>query len=52
MEMTNYICINGRKTELTEEQLSRPLPAPVNGIESDPALSLYAEGKHTVKAAG
>ena len=35
--------------ELTEEQLSRPLPAPVNGIESDPALSLYAEGSHAVK---
>lgn len=27
---------------LSNDQLNRPLPKPVNGLESDPALSLYA----------
>jgi len=35
---------------LTEEQLSRELPKPVNTLERDPALSLYATGKQVLKA--
>lgn len=36
--------------KLTEEQKSRPLPKPVNGLDRDPALSLYARDKHVVKS--
>lgn len=35
---------------LSAEQLSRKLPKPVNGLEKDPALSLYAQGKQVVKS--
>lgn len=35
---------------LTEEQLARPLPKPVNGLEKDSTLSLYAEGKQVLKS--
>lgn len=34
---------------LSEEQLSRELPEPVGGLEKDPALSLYASGKQSLK---
>lgn len=36
--------------ELTKEQLSREMPKPVNGLKSDPALSLYARGKQVLKS--
>lgn len=36
--------------ELTKEQLSRELPKPVNGITSDPALSLYARGNQVLRS--
>ncbi len=35
--------------KLTEEQLGRTLPGPVAGLESDPALSLYATGEQVIK---
>ena len=35
---------------LSKEQLSRQLPRPVNGIEKDPALSLYAGGNQVLKS--
>jgi len=35
--------------ELTREQLSRELPGPVNGLDKDPALSLYASGEQVLK---
>jgi len=34
---------------LTEEQQTRELPKPVAGIETDPTLSLYAEGKQVIR---
>ena len=34
---------------LSEEQLSRPMPAPVAGLESDASLSLYAKGEQILK---
>ena len=36
--------------ELAGEQLSRKMPKPVNGLQSDPALSLYAQGNQTLKS--
>ena len=35
---------------LTDEQLSREMPKPVNGIESDPALSLYLVNPGVLKS--
>lgn len=35
---------------LNEEQLSRELPKPVNGLDKDPALSLYANGNQALKS--
>lgn len=35
---------------LTSEQLSRELPKPVNGLEKDPSLSLYAGGEKSIKS--
>lgn len=35
---------------LSDEQLSRELPKPVNGVEKDPALSLYANGNQVLKS--
>lgn len=34
--------------KLTQEQLHRPLPAPVNGLEKDPSLSLYADSPEAI----
>lgn len=36
--------------KLSKEQLSREMPKPVNGINSDPALSLYAQGNQVLKS--
>lgn len=36
--------------ELTREQLNRELPKPVNGLEKDPALSLYAQPDGNIKS--
>lgn len=36
--------------ELTKEQLAHKLPKPVNGLKSDPALSLYASGEQVIKS--
>lgn len=35
---------------LTDEQLSRNLPKKINGLSSDPALSLYGNGEKCVKS--
>ena len=35
---------------LSEEQLSRELPKPVNGLDKDPSLSLYANGNQVLKS--
>ncbi len=35
---------------LTREQLKRELPKPVNGLDKDPALSLYALGNQVLKS--
>ena len=36
--------------ELTQEQLKRKLPRPVNGLKNDPALSLYAGKTFPIKS--
>lgn len=36
--------------KLSDEQLSRELPKAVNGIDADPALSLYANGNQEIKS--
>lgn len=36
--------------ELTEEQLNRAMPKPVNGLNSDQRLSLYARGNQVLKS--
>lgn len=35
---------------LTSEQLSRELPKPVNGLDKDLSLSLYAQGEKSIKS--
>ncbi len=35
---------------LTDEQKNRELPKPVNGLKSDPTLSLYASGEQVIKS--
>ena len=35
---------------LSKEQMSRELPKPVNGLNGDPALSLYAQNKGVIKS--
>lgn len=41
---------DGLGIRLSKEQLTREVPKPVNGLDRDPALSLYASGSQTLKS--
>ncbi|MCH5277519.1 MAG: catalase HPII [Desulfovibrionaceae bacterium] len=41
---------DGLGIRLSREQLNRELPGSVNGLDRDPALSLYANGNQTLKS--